>query len=164
MFSRSRPNNFNISNHARQHRDLIQTYCQLSVQPGLNDKDTEHLDAILAQAETDPLISFLIDEADHMLAHLYSFIEEDDITQQQEKLQACLSKAWLSQAFEDLSHRLQSSQCKNLQTYLKEQGFYQGAIDGVMGPSTKTAMKQCCEQQGQLPQPLPIHTPDAVNC
>ena len=152
-----------ISDHAQQHRELIQTYCQLSIKPALNDSDTKHFDAILAIAETDPLVSFLIDEADHMLAHLYGFIDENDITDQQQKLKACLSEAWLNQAFQDLAHRLQTSQCKNLQKYLKEEGFYTGGIDGVMGQSTKAAMKQYCAQQGQLPQPFPIHTPDAVN-
>ena len=152
-----------ISDYAQQHRDLIKAYCQLSVQPALSDSDTQHLDTILAAAQTDPLISFLIDEADHMLAHLYGFIDENDITEQQQKLQTRLSDVWLNQAFQDLAHRLQTTQCKNLQRYLREQGYYNGAIDGVMGQSTKVAMKQCCEQQGQLPQPSPIHTPDSGN-
>ncbi|MGD1953608.1 MAG: peptidoglycan-binding protein [Leptolyngbyaceae cyanobacterium] len=151
-----------ICDHAQQHRDLIHTYCQLSVQPILSEADTERLDAILALAETEPLISFLIDEADHMLAHLHSFIDENDIVDQQQKLQTCLNEAWLDQAFQDLAHRLQTSQCKNLQQYLKTEGFYNGAIDGVMGQSTKTAMQQCCDQHSQLPQPLPINTPDIV--
>lgn len=152
-----------ISDYAQQHRDLIQDYCQLSIKTALNDTDTHRLDTILAKAETDPLISFLIDEADHMLAHLYNFIDENDITQQQQKLQTCLSEAWLNQAFQDLTYRLQKSQCQSLQQYLKEEGFYTGAIDGVMGDATKSAMKKCCAQQGQLPQPFPIHTPDVVN-
>ena len=151
-----------ISEHAQQHRDLIHTYCQLSVQTTLSAADTERLDAILALAETEPLISFLIDEADHMLAHLHSFIDENDIVNQQQKLQICLNEAWLDQAFQDLAHRLQTSQCKNLQQYLKTEGFYTGAIDGVMGQSTKAAMQQCCDQHSQLPQPLPINTPDIV--
>ncbi|MGD1854196.1 MAG: peptidoglycan-binding protein [Leptolyngbyaceae cyanobacterium] len=159
----SNPNNLNISDYAQQHRDLIQTYCQLSIQPTLSDLDSAQLDHILADAENDPLISFLIDEADHMLAHLYSFIDEADISDQQQKLQSCLNKAWLSQAFQDLAYRLQTSQCKTLQQYLQEQGFYQGAIDGVMGPVTKAAMQTCCDQKGELPQPMPIHTPDPVN-
>lgn len=159
----SNPSHPNISDHAQQHRELIQAYCQLSVQPNLSDSDTARLDAILATAETDPLISFLIDEADHMLAHLYKFIDDADITEQQQKLQTCLNDEWLNQAFQDLTYRLQSSQCKSLQQYLKAQGFYQGAIDGVLGQSTKVAMQACCNQQGELPQPFPIHTPDAVS-
>ena len=151
-----------ISNRAQQHRHLIYTYCQLSAQPHLSDTDTERLDAILAIAQTDPLISFLIDEADHMLAHLYGLVDENDIAQQQQKLQTCLSEAWLDQAFQDLTHRLQNSQCKNLQQYLKTEGFYNGAIDGVMGQSTRAAIEQCCDQHGQLPQPLPINTPDSI--
>ena len=152
-----------ISDRAEQHCDLMHTYCQLSVQPALNEADAERLDAILAAAELDPLISFLIDEADHMLAHLHGFIDEKEIVDQQHKLQICLSEAWLDQAFQDLSHRLQTSQCKNLQQYLQEEGFYDGAIDGVMGQSTKAAMQQCCDQHGKLPHPLPIHTPDVVS-
>ena len=157
------PRYLNISDHAQQHRDLLQTYCQLSVQPTLSDSDTARLDAILAIAENDPLVSFLIDEADHMLAHVYHFIDDAEIADQQAKLQTCLNDAWLDQACQDLAYRLQTSQCKNLQQYLKEQGFYKGAIDGVMGQVTTTAMQECCTQQGELPQPLPIHTPDVVN-
>ncbi|NEQ48793.1 MAG: peptidoglycan-binding protein [Leptolyngbya sp. SIO3F4] len=159
----SSPSNLNISDYAQQHRELLETYCQLSIQPSLSNSETLRLDTILATAETDPLISFLIDEADHMLAHLYSFIDENEITDQQQKLQTCLDNAWLNQAFQDLAYRLQTSQCKNLQQYLKSQGFYLGKIDGVMGPSTKEAMKACCNKQGQLPQLSPIHTPDPVN-
>lgn len=154
----------NMSDQAQQHRQVIQSYCELSVQPSLSDRDTAHLETILANAETDPLLSFLIDEADHMLAHLYNFIDDGEIADQQEKLQTCLSEAWLNQAFQDLTHRLQRSQCKHLQQYLKQEGFYQGDVDGVMGQLTKAAMKQCCDQREELPQPSPIHTPDPVNC
>ncbi|MEM8610548.1 MAG: peptidoglycan-binding domain-containing protein [Cyanobacteria bacterium P01_H01_bin.105] len=161
--SSSSSSHLSISDYAQEHRDLIKVYCQLSVQPTLNDGDTERLDHLLAAAETNPLISFLIDEADHMLAHLYGFIDENDITDQQQKLQTCLSEVWLNQAFQDLAHRLQNPQCRNLQQYLQEQGYYNGTIDGVMGPSTKAAMKQCYEQEDQLLQPSPIHTPDAVS-
>ncbi len=160
MSSNSSTHNRSLSYHAQQHRDLIQTYCNLSIQPTLNESDAERLDGILAIAETDPLISFLIDEADHMLAHLHGLVDENHIVEQQQKLQACLSEAWLDEAFQDLVHRLQTSQCKSLQQYLKEEGFYNGVIDGVMGQSTKAAIQQCCVQQGQLPQPLPINTPD----
>lgn len=160
----SRPSHLNISDHAQHHRELIQAYCQLSVQPNLSDSDTARLDAILATAETDPLISFLIDEADHMLAHLYNFIDEADIVEQQQKLQDRLDGAWLNQACQDLTYRLKVSQCKSLQQYLKAKGFYQGAIDGVLGQSTKVAMEKCCDQQGELPQPFPINTPDIVSC
>ena len=159
----SNPSHLNISDHAQQHRAVIKTYCELSVQPTLSDRDTEELDSILATAETDPLLSFLLDEADHMLAHLYNFIDDASITEQQRQLQACLNESWFNQAFQDLTCRLQTSQCKTLQEYLKQAGYYQGAVDGVMGQATKAAMKQCYDQQDELPQPSPIHTPDPVN-
>lgn len=159
----SSPSSFNISDYAQQHRDLLQTYCQLSVQPRLSESDSVRLDSILANAETNPLISFLLDEADHMLAHLHHLIDDSDISEQQQKLQTCLDDAWLNQAFQDLAYRLQTSQCKSLQQYLKERGFYRDAIDGVMGPITKAAMQAYCEQLGELPQPFPINTPDPVS-
>ncbi|NEP61644.1 MAG: peptidoglycan-binding protein [Symploca sp. SIO2G7] len=122
----------------------------------------EHLDHILATAESDPLLSFLLDEADHMLAHLRNFIDDGDIFYQQQQLQTRLNSAWFSQAFADLTYRLQTSQRKSLQHYLKQAGFYQGSIDGVMGQATRSAMKQCCNQQEQLPQLSPINTPDPI--
>lgn len=158
------PSHLSLSHQAQNHREVILSYCQLSMQPLLSEQDAEQLDAILAAAETDPLLSFLIDEADHMVAHLCDLIDEGAIAEQQQKLQACLSETWLHQAFQDLRSRLQTSQCKHLQAYLKAEGFYQGTVDGVMGPVTKAAMKACCEQKGELPQPLPIHTPDLTSC
>lgn len=158
------PNNLSLSHRAQKHREVMLSYCQLSMQPQLSYQDAERLDAILAAAEIDPLLSFLLDEADHMVAHLCNLIDEEVIVDQQQKLQTCLSEAWLHQAFQDLSSRLKTSQCKNLQIYLKTEGFYQGDVDGVMGESTKAAMKACCEKKGELPQPLPIHTPDPANC
>ncbi len=153
----------NINDQAQQHRELLKTYCQLSVKPVLSDHDTDRLDAILAIAENDPMVSFLIDEADYMLAHLYHLIDDAEIAHQQEKLQTHLRDAWLDQAFQDLAYRLQTSQCKDLQQYLKDQGFYQGAIDGVMGQATQKAIQACGDQQGELPEPCPIHTPDPVS-
>lgn len=149
-----------LSHHANDHRGVILSYCQLSMQSQLSDYDAEQLDAILTAAQTDPLLSFLIDEADHMVAHLYGFIDEGDIAEQQQQLQACLKEVWLSEAFQDLSSRLKTSQCKHLQTYLRDAGVYDGAIDGVMGADTKAAMQRYREQKGGLPELLPIHTPD----
>lgn len=158
------PSNLNLSHYAQTHRDVVLNYCQLSMQPQLSEQDAERLDAILAVAQTDPLLSLLIDEADHMVAHLYNFIDEREIADQQQKLQTCLSEVWLNEAFQDLSSRLKASQCKSLQMYLQAEGFYRGAVDGVMGPVTKAAMRACCELKGELPQPLPIHTPEPANC
>ncbi|MBT9313275.1 peptidoglycan-binding domain-containing protein [Leptothoe kymatousa] len=157
------PSNLSLNHSAQNHREIVLRYCQLAVQPQLDQLEAEQLDTILATAERDPLLSFLIDEADHMVAHLNNLIDDGDIADQQQKLQTCLNQAWLNEAVQDLSSRLKTSQCQQLQTYLKAEGFYQGAIDGVMGPATKAAIQRC-EQKGALPEPLPIHTPDAVNC
>ncbi|HLV66117.1 MAG TPA: peptidoglycan-binding domain-containing protein, partial [Polyangiaceae bacterium] len=56
-------------------------------------------------------------------------------------------------AIEELS----SEQRKELQQKLKEQGHYQGAVDGVIGPKTETALREFQEQNqlegdGQLTQ------------
>lgn len=155
------PRNPSLSHSAHNHREIVLSYCQLAIQTQLSNDEAEQLDDILAAAEGDSLLSFLIDEADHMVAHLHNLIDEDDIAAQQQKLQTRLNEVWLNEAFQDLSSRLKTSQCQQLQTYLKAEGFYHGAIDGLMGPATKAAMQRC-EQQGALPEPLPIHTPDAV--
>ncbi len=100
----SNPGNLSLSHHAQNHRGVILSYCQLSMQPQLSDSDAEQLDAILAAAEADPLLSFLIDEADHMIAHLQNLIDDGDIADQQQKLQACLSEAWLNRVFQEPIH------------------------------------------------------------
>lgn len=46
--------------------------------------------------------------------------------------------------------KLESQQVQQLQQQLQEQGFYQGEIDGVIGPQTKNAMRDFFQRQAQL--------------
>lgn len=43
---------------------------------------------------------------------------------------------------------VQGEQARQLQTKLKEAGFYNGRVDGILGPQTKKALQKFQEQQG----------------
>lgn len=153
-----------FTQHAHKYRDVIQEYCDISAQGTLCDQEADRIEAILAAATTDPMLSFLIDEADHMLSHLYRFIDEETITQEQNKLRDKLEASWVDQVLLDASTRLKDAQRKNLQQYLKEKGFYTGSVDGVVGPQTEAAIQNCSESGDLAHQLSPIHSPEPQDC
>jgi hypothetical protein len=73
---------------ALQYRPVLEEYCDLATCPLLDDGPADRLAAILQQAETDPLLSWLLEEADHLLAHLQGLVGDEKIQQQQQQLQA----------------------------------------------------------------------------
>lgn len=69
--------------------EILRAYCQLASQKHLSESDAERLTEILILAETDGALSFLLNEADHFLAHelgLLSNNDRDRIKKQQESL------------------------------------------------------------------------------
>jgi hypothetical protein len=146
--------------HALQYQDLLQEYCEISAKGTLTDWEADRIESILATATQDAMLSFLIDEADHILAHLHHLVAEDFIIKEQNKLKDALDNNWLNQLLLDIATCLQAPQRKTLQQYLKEKGFYVGSIDGIVGPKTQAALKHC-SASGELSTPLlPIHGPE----
>ncbi|MEM9905019.1 MAG: peptidoglycan-binding domain-containing protein [Cyanobacteria bacterium P01_D01_bin.44] len=150
-----------LVHHAIQYRDIVKEYCEISAKLTLNDADADRIAEILGEACDDAMLSFLIDEADHMLAHWHHLIDDAEISQTQQKLQQSFDQVWLEQLLLDISTRMQASQRKTLQLRLKNLGFYTGPIDGIVGPQTEAALKNCSDS-GDLCIPMvPIHTPNA---
>ncbi|MBW4441276.1 MAG: hypothetical protein KME10_08600 [Plectolyngbya sp. WJT66-NPBG17] len=57
---------------------LTQEYGELSTRPSLSESEATRLDEILTQAMTDPILSFLIAEIDHILGHDLEVLESVD--------------------------------------------------------------------------------------
>lgn len=126
-----------------KYKGLVYEYCALAVKCTLTDEAADRMAEILQKAESEPLLSFLIDEADHLVAHELGLIDGQMITQQQAKLKRCIETNWIDQLLLDVQ-----LQPRKLQQFLKDQGLYQGAIDGICGPATESAttifMQSCC--------------------
>ncbi|MEL6138741.1 MAG: peptidoglycan-binding domain-containing protein [Cyanobacteria bacterium J06628_6] len=153
-----------LIHHAEHYRGLVTEYCQLSCANRLSDRDADRIGDILSQAVDDPMLSLLVDEADHMLNHLRHLIDETDVIQQQTQLKASIDSCWVEQVLLDASARLQKPQSETLQSYLKDKGLYVGAIDGVVGPETQAAIKHCSDLQASMAPPDPINLPDLQEC
>lgn len=114
---------------------VVREYCALSVKPMLTETEADRMDEILAQAEQEPTLNLLLDEADHLVAHELNLIDPVFIVQQQKKLADVLQRE-LPKADYSLNKTAE------IQAVLKKEGLYTGAIDGVCGPRTEEAIKQ----------------------
>lgn len=68
-----------------KYKELLGNYCTLAAKCALTEAEADSMNLILLQAETDTFLSFLIDEADHFLAHELGLIDKTFIHQQQQK-------------------------------------------------------------------------------
>ena len=116
------------------YKGLVYEYCALAVKCTLTDEAADRMAEILQKAESEPLLSFLLDEADQVVAHELGLIDGSLINQQQAKLQRCIETNWVDQLLLDVQLHP-----RKLQQFLKDQGLYQGAIDGFCGPATERA-------------------------
>lgn len=127
---------------AQAYSPLVHEYCQLALQPTLDEAAAERVDEILQQAENDPMLSLLLDEADHLVAHARGLIDADYVATQQQRLQTSLEALWVEQLILDLrSQQFHQDDRIRLQSFLKHQGVYDGSIDGVCGPKTWAAVE-----------------------
>jgi hypothetical protein len=153
-----------LSYHALRYRGILQEYCHLCGRTTLNDLEAERIQTILDDAQSDPLLSFLIDETDHMLAHQHHLISDGFIVQQQELLKNSLDHVWVEEILLDARTRYRDSQRKDMQKFLKEKGFYQGSIDGDCGPKTQAAFQDFSATDTFEDYFCPIHEPSSLNC
>lgn len=119
-----------LLNQADDYQGVVLEYCQLALQPTLNDAEQDRMADILNEATQDAVLGFWLEEADHLVAHHLGLIDADFIQEQQDRFRYL--RLW-----QDLESRT-----KVLQVYLHRQGVYQGSIDGVMGPSTQQALRE----------------------
>ena len=125
-----------------QHQEILLEYCLLALKPTLTEAEQDRMAEILERGTEDAVLSFWLEEGDHLVAHHLGLIDEGLIASQQDKFRRSVGQSWIDNLWRDLQSRT-----KVLQAYLYRQGFYDGSIDGVMGPSTQKALRQLLEQQ-----------------
>jgi Putative peptidoglycan binding domain len=133
------------------HMKIVREYCKLAVRPSLSEPEADRMSQILDLAQSDGLLDFLINEADHFLAHDLSLLNEEVIQGQ---------KANLKKKMKSLLHHIEPQASDNLsewkgfsqelqtvwvQQQLRKKGFYEGEIDGVYGMKTKAAAELFCQ-------------------
>ncbi|MBD2078446.1 peptidoglycan-binding domain-containing protein [Leptolyngbya sp. FACHB-17] len=120
---------------------VLQEYYKLECQRTLSDPEIDRVQEILEQAQKDPLLDFLIDEIDHILGHEFGLIDEQFIQQQQQKLESVIDSAWMEHLLSSYTCESDLPSLQEAQTRLKQEGLYNGQIDGVFGPITKQAFR-----------------------
>jgi hypothetical protein len=117
---------------------VLAEYCRLMMLAQLSSDETEEevarLDEILALAEQDEQLQFLIGEADYILSSRTGLLNPDAL-KNYERQQAWLSEHLTVSAPDSDLYRL-------LQRRLRELGLYQGPIDGVLGKRSQKAVSQ----------------------
>ncbi|MBW4440687.1 MAG: peptidoglycan-binding protein [Plectolyngbya sp. WJT66-NPBG17] len=131
------------------YRLVLNEYYRLECQPTLTETEADRVQAILEDAQKDPMLDFLIDEVDHILGHELGLIDEKFIQQQQEKLKFAIEPKWMEHLLSRhtgepdplLLEDAELLSLQDAQTRLKQEGLYDGCIDGVFGPITKQAFR-----------------------
>ncbi len=133
------------------YKKILTEYCRLAaiahLSPDPSDDDAARLDEILSQAETDGMLSFLIGEVDHLLGARMNLLTPEAICEyklQQARLSEHLAVSPLDPDFQRM-----------LQLRLREIGFYQGPIDGVLGERSREAVRKFQESNAVKADGIP---------
>ena len=134
-----------------KYTEIIGEYCTLASQRALSEQQADRLEQIFQNAQSDPWLDFLIDEADHILAHELGLIKEQVIQHQLHELKISIDHLWCERIIQGI---LKQNRFKEIQKHLQQEGLYKGAIDGYLGPRTQTAierLKQKCHIAPESP-------------
>lgn len=149
-------------NHFRektlQYHDQIMEYLTLCMADILTEPQADRLGAILEEASKNPLLSFWIDEVDHVVAHQKDLIDADYVEKQQAALRKKIRtfseieilvfnlKASIKKAREVMdslqNHATNPEFVESLQECLKKEGVYEGSVDGKFGQFTQQALEK----------------------
>ncbi|MGF1536893.1 MAG: peptidoglycan-binding protein [Elainellaceae cyanobacterium] len=128
---------------SHEYAEIAQEYYCLSLEKRPSVNQEERLSKILQDAETDRLLSFIIDETDHILGHELDLIDLPKIREQQNQLRRSLDNSWVDQVMQDSrdrqAARVPKQSLEQAQARLKQEGFYTGEIDGYYGPAMQQA-------------------------
>jgi hypothetical protein len=80
---------------ALAYRPTVYEYCQLALRPTLDAAASARLGEILRRAEAEPMLNFLIDEADGLVARLQPCLGEQRLQQQQQRLREAIDALWV---------------------------------------------------------------------
>lgn len=122
-------------NHASySYAPQLKEYRRLALCCELTDEEADRLDALYTEAERDPLLNFFINEFDCIWGQRVGLLDSRSIDHYKDQ-QAWLKEHLEQTLFEQESHR-------ETQKLLREQGFYDGPIDGIWGDRSVAAIKQ----------------------
>ncbi|MGB3138961.1 MAG: hypothetical protein WBB18_19280 [Nodosilinea sp.] len=85
---------------ASAYRATVYEYCQLALRPSLDQASAERMGKILQQAEAEPLLDLLIDEADGLVARLQPDCDQH-LHLQQQRLQRTIDTLWVNDLVAD---------------------------------------------------------------
>ncbi len=130
--------------------NIVSEYFTLSVLDKLTEQQADRTVDILMQAEADPLLSFLLDEADHAIGHLLNLVNVEETRAEQDTLRRVIDRNWITwsiakarvEAKAHGSSLVPQYTLRQAQASLKKQGLYQAEIDGVCGQKTRQAFQQ----------------------
>ena len=145
-------NQASLAEEYSKRKDLINEYCYLTSVSTLTESQADRIEQILSQAQSDRLLEFFLDEADHIVAHQLNLIRPKVIEKQQDKLRIMLEDAWDKKLIEEIPNRLTKLRRKKLQKILKDRGYYDGKIDGLVGIKTNKALKSLKQQKNIDPE------------
>lgn len=130
-----------MERHVEDGIDLTQSYLpklweygQLAVKREPSDEEFDRLAAIYTEAESDLVLNFLITKLDQILAEKLDLLDAATINQHGNQ------QAWLREHLEqslfDQEYR------SDIQRLLREQGYYDGPIDGILGQRSCDAFRE----------------------
>ncbi|WP_017301063.1 peptidoglycan-binding domain-containing protein [Nodosilinea nodulosa] len=134
---------------------LVHEYCQLAARPSLTDAESQRLDELLAQAETDGRLDFWINEADHFIDHaiglgsasrVYASVNENLKARLRELTHAAKPGDNALELLEELGESLAEG-TRQVQQQLAKRGYDPGPVDGVAGPKTRQALRNFQQSQ-----------------
>jgi murein L,D-transpeptidase YcbB/YkuD len=103
----------------------LHEYSQLALKQEPTEEESDRLAAFYTKAVDDPVLNFFMSQIDQSLAEHLTLLDTETINRHGNQ------QAWLREHLEqtlfDREYRFK------IQKLLQEQGFYKGAIDGVLG-------------------------------
>jgi hypothetical protein len=136
---------------SHNYQGILLEYCYLASLPTLSEEQADYLDRILAQAETDEFLNFLLIEFDYIIAKKLNLLNDQRLSQYEDQ------QAYLREHLtppEDLDYY------RELQKLLRDRGYYRGLVDGVFGEDSRKAVEQF--QEATHLQVSGVLTPETV--
>jgi Putative peptidoglycan binding domain len=118
----------------QQYLGTLSRYGELCLRGELNEEEIQEMESIYTNAESAPLLNFLVTEFDRILGQRIGLLNKGCITSYKNQ------QAWLREHLEQIP--IEQSTLISTQKHLQEEGFYKGPLDGVWGNrSRKAAIK-----------------------
>jgi hypothetical protein len=109
-------------------------YSLLALKQEPREEEANRLEAIYTEAEADSVLNFFITKLDQLLAERLDLLDAETINRHGN--QQALLREHLVQSLFDQEYR------SEIQELLKNQGYYKGPIDGILGQRSWAALRE----------------------